>query len=60
MDNVNGIERVHFVHEPSADQDAIPLLLLHGWPGSYFEFYKMIGKLARPGETALLVICMPS
>lgn len=36
---VEGIE-LHFVHERSARADAVPLLLLHGWPGSYFEFYK--------------------
>lgn len=25
---------VHFVHEKSADADAIPVILLHGWPGT--------------------------
>jgi hypothetical protein len=28
-----GNQSVHFVHEKSQDKDAIPLLLLHGWPG---------------------------
>ncbi|KAJ7785597.1 Alpha/Beta hydrolase protein [Mycena olivaceomarginata] len=29
---------VHFVHEKSADPDAIPVILLHGWPSSFQEF----------------------
>jgi pimeloyl-ACP methyl ester carboxylesterase len=29
--------QLHFVWERSDNPDAIPLLLLHGWPGSYFE-----------------------
>jgi pimeloyl-ACP methyl ester carboxylesterase len=33
---VGGIQ-LHFVWERSDNADAIPLLLLHGWPGSYFE-----------------------
>ena len=32
---VNGID-LHFVHIRSADPDAVPLLLSHGWPGSFF------------------------
>jgi hypothetical protein len=47
---IDGID-LHFVHEPSTKPGAIPLLLLHGWPGSYFEFYKLIPMLqqADPG-----------
>jgi pimeloyl-ACP methyl ester carboxylesterase len=33
---IRGIQ-LHFVWEKSDNPDAIPLLLLHGWPGSYFE-----------------------
>jgi hypothetical protein len=29
-----GDQTVHFVHEKSQEKDAVPLLLLHGWPGS--------------------------
>ncbi|BDA50390.1 Epoxide hydrolase 1 [Coccomyxa sp. Obi] len=46
--NVNGIE-LHFIHERSSDPDAIPILLSHGWPGSVFEFHKIIPKLTNPG-----------
>jgi pimeloyl-ACP methyl ester carboxylesterase len=40
-----GSLRVHFIHKRSADLVAIPLLLLHGWPGSVFEFHKIIDQL---------------
>src|SRR5881628_1459688 len=30
-------QRVHFLHTRSADPDAIPLVLTHGWPGSIVE-----------------------
>src|SRR5690348_11748864 len=30
--------RVHALHVRSADPDAVPLVLLHGWPGSVVEF----------------------
>ena len=50
---VNGI-RLHFVHELSPHPGAIPLLFLHGWPGSFFECHKIIRKLARPGRDLLL------
>jgi hypothetical protein len=36
---------VHFIHVKSNAKNAIPLLLIHGWPGSVFEFYKVIEPL---------------
>ncbi|KAF7345580.1 Epoxide hydrolase domain protein [Mycena venus] len=38
---------VHFVHEKSADPDAIPVILLHGWPGSFQEFLPVIKPLTE-------------
>ena len=38
-------QRVHFLHVRSADPGALPLLLLHGWPGSVLEFSALIGRL---------------
>ncbi|KAK7959931.1 alpha/beta-hydrolase [Apiospora aurea] len=42
--------RVHFVHQPAKKQQhsAIPLLLVHGWPGSWYEFSRVIGPLSDP------------
>jgi hypothetical protein len=39
---------VQFLHLRSAEPDATPLLLLHGWPGSVLEFLSMIGPLTDP------------
>jgi pimeloyl-ACP methyl ester carboxylesterase len=39
---------VHFVHRRSPEPNALPLLLVHGWPGTFFEFSKVIEPLANP------------
>jgi epoxide hydrolase len=41
-------QRIHFLHLRSAEPDAIPLVLTHGWPGSVAEFLEVIGPLADP------------
>ena len=41
-------ENVHFLHVRSPEPDALPLLLIHGWPGSVVEFLKVIGPLSDP------------
>ncbi|KAI9023236.1 epoxide hydrolase 1 [Hyaloraphidium curvatum] len=49
--DVNGLN-VHFIHYPSPRADAIPLLLIHGWPGSFFEFLQIIRPLAEPEDSS--------
>ncbi|MFD1832779.1 epoxide hydrolase family protein [Streptomyces desertarenae] len=39
---------VHFLHVRSAEPDAMPLVLTHGWPGSVAEFLDVIGPLTDP------------
>jgi pimeloyl-ACP methyl ester carboxylesterase len=39
---------IHFLHVRSRHPDALPLILTHGWPGSIFEFVKVIGPLVDP------------
>jgi epoxide hydrolase len=39
---------IHFVHRRSKRPDALPLLVTHGWPGSFAEFTKIIGPLTDP------------
>ena len=41
-------EEIHFLHVRSTCQDALPMLLLHGWPGSVLEFHKVIQPLVDP------------
>ena len=44
---IDGVD-VHFIHQRSAVEGATPLLLTHGWPGSFVEFTKVIGPLTDP------------
>ncbi len=39
---------MHFIHQRSQNPDAIPLMVVHGWPGSVAEFTKIIGPLTDP------------
>ncbi|ANN17742.1 epoxide hydrolase [Amycolatopsis orientalis] len=41
-------QRLHFLHVRSPEQDATPLVLLHGWPGGVTDFLDVIGPLSDP------------
>ncbi|HEY6440056.1 MAG TPA: epoxide hydrolase [Acetobacteraceae bacterium] len=41
---------VHFLHVPGKGPNPCPLLLMHGWPGSVFEFMDLIPRLTDPGS----------
>lgn len=41
-------QQVHFLHLRSPEPDALPLLLTHGWPGSFVEFLAVLGPLSDP------------
>ncbi|KAI5811128.1 Alpha/Beta hydrolase protein [Peziza echinospora] len=45
-----GVIKVHFAVRRSTRKGAVPLLLCHGWPGSFYEFKKVIGLLAEPED----------
>ncbi len=44
---IDGLD-IHFIHQRSPHEDALPLLITHGWPGSFMEFHKIIGPLTDP------------
>ena len=46
-------ERIHFVRV-RGDGSRPPLLLLHGWPGSFLEFERLIGPLAADGHDVVV------
>ncbi|KAF3226471.1 hypothetical protein TWF191_004733 [Orbilia oligospora] len=50
--NVDGFGTfdVHYLHVNKAAKNAIPLLMVHGWPGSFFEFTKILGPLTNGDE----------
>jgi pimeloyl-ACP methyl ester carboxylesterase len=47
LTTIDGVD-VHFLHVRSPEPNATPLMLLHGWPGSFTEFLAMIGPLSDP------------
>jgi pimeloyl-ACP methyl ester carboxylesterase len=47
--NIDGLD-IHFIHRRSSRPDAMPLVLSHGWPGSFVEFTKVIGPLTDPAK----------
>ena len=40
---------IHFVHQPGTGPAPMPLVLTHGWPGSFLEFEAILPLLADPG-----------
>ena len=58
----DGID-IHFIHARSPHENARPLIMTHGWPGSIVEFQKVIGPLIDPvahggnAEDAFHVVC---
>ena len=46
---IDGLD-IHFIHVRSAQQDALPVILTHGWPGSVIEMLKVIEPLTNPAE----------
>jgi microsomal epoxide hydrolase len=46
---LSGID-LHFIHEPGKGPDPMPLMVSHGWPGSIFEFHRLIPMLTDPGR----------
>ena len=45
--NIDGVD-IHFIHQRSKNSNAMPLLLLNGWPSSIVEYAKVIGPLTDP------------
>jgi pimeloyl-ACP methyl ester carboxylesterase len=39
---------IHFIHVRSGHEDALPLIITHGWPGSVLELLEVIGPLTDP------------
>ena len=47
MTTIDGVD-IHFIHVRSRHQNALPLIVTHGWPGSIIEQLKIIGPLTDP------------
>ncbi|CAH0556944.1 unnamed protein product [Brassicogethes aeneus] len=60
--SVQGL-RIHYIHiKPKnvGNKKVIPMLLLHGWPGSVREFYEAIPHLSKPQEDFVFELIIPS
>jgi pimeloyl-ACP methyl ester carboxylesterase len=44
---IDGVE-IHFIHVRSPHEDALPLIMTHGWPGSVVELLDTVGPLTDP------------
>jgi pimeloyl-ACP methyl ester carboxylesterase len=44
---IDGLD-IHFIHARSAHEDALPVIITHGWPGSVVEMLNVIGPLSDP------------
>jgi pimeloyl-ACP methyl ester carboxylesterase len=44
---IDGLD-IHFIHVQSAHEDALPIVITHGWPGSVLEMLEVIGPLTDP------------
>ncbi|HKH91904.1 MAG TPA: alpha/beta fold hydrolase [Gemmatimonadaceae bacterium] len=45
--NIDGLD-IHFIHVKSRERNALPLIITHGWPGSFIEQMKIIAPLTDP------------
>ena len=45
--NIDGLD-IHFIHVKSKEKNAMPLIITHGWPGSFIEQMKVIAPLTNP------------
>jgi pimeloyl-ACP methyl ester carboxylesterase len=46
---VDGLD-IHYIHEKGKGLNPIPLVITHGWPGTFFEMYKVIPMLSDPAS----------
>ena len=47
MTEIDGVD-IHFIHVRSPHEDALPLIMTHGWPGSVIELLETVGPLTDP------------
>jgi pimeloyl-ACP methyl ester carboxylesterase len=53
-------QTIHFIHVKSNHRAAIPLMLIHGWPGSIVEFLEVIEPLTSPKAGQAFNVVVPS
>ncbi|XP_072293128.1 epoxide hydrolase 1-like [Eucyclogobius newberryi] len=59
---IEGLD-VHFIHvqpQCQAHQKVLPLMIVHGWPGCFYEFYKIIPLLTKTQDDIVFEVICPS
>ncbi|XP_035984530.1 epoxide hydrolase 1-like [Fundulus heteroclitus] len=59
---IEGLD-VHFIHvrpKHRGDQRVLPLMMVHGWPGSFYEFYKILPLLTQNHDGVSFEVVIPS
>jgi pimeloyl-ACP methyl ester carboxylesterase len=51
LTEIDGLD-IHFIHVRSRHEDALPIIVTHGWPGSIIEQLKIIEPLTNPDDPA--------
>ncbi len=57
---------IHFIHVKSPHENALPLIITHGWPGSVIEMLNVVGPLTDPtahggdAEARRRLVCQPT
>lgn len=51
---------MHFIHQKSSDPNAIPIILLHGWPGSFLELTPLLDQLMLNNSSQSFHVILPS
>lgn len=52
--------RIHFIHQRGKGTNPIPIIMTHGWPGSFAEFTKVIPRLTDPANGDSFDVVVPS
>lgn len=47
MTEIDGLD-IHFIHVTSRHENALPMIMIHGWPGSVVEMLNIVGPLTDP------------
>jgi hypothetical protein len=55
--NIDGIG-IHYIHETSLQENAIPIILIHGWPSTFYEFHKLIEPLRDGNNSNQVLPCL--
>ncbi|CAG6017578.1 unnamed protein product [Menidia menidia] len=59
---IEGLD-VHFIHvrpSHSGNQRVLPLMLVHGWPGSFYEFFRILPLLTQNNDSIVFEVIIPS